>query len=63
MKQHLPRSRKQSGIALIALLVLTVLAAGYAFYRSTNIGTVAHLTWVEELPLPLLWHLEQFRLE
>ena len=39
MKQHLPRSRKQSGIALIALLVLTVLAAGYAFYRSTNIGT------------------------
>lgn len=39
MKQRLPESRKQSGIALIALLVLTLLAAGYAFYRSTNIGT------------------------
>lgn len=39
MKRHRPGTRKQSGIALIALLVLIVLAGGYAFYRSTNVGT------------------------
>lgn len=39
MKRHRPGTRKQSGIALIALLVLIVLAGGYAFYRSANIGS------------------------
>jgi len=39
MKRHRPGTWKQSGIALIALLVLLVLAGGYAFYRSTNVGT------------------------
>jgi len=39
MKQQPFELRKQSGIALIALLALLVLAGGYAFYRSTNMGT------------------------
>jgi len=39
MKQQLPGTSKQSGIALIALLVLMVLAGGYAYYRSANIGS------------------------
>jgi hypothetical protein len=33
-----PALRKQSGVALILLLVLLVLAGGYAFYRSTNVA-------------------------
>jgi hypothetical protein len=34
-----PRLGKQSGIALIALLVLLIMAGAYAFYRNVNIGT------------------------
>lgn len=35
----LPRKNQQSGIALIALLAVIILAGGYAFYRSANIST------------------------
>ena len=38
MKRQPPSARKQSGIALIALLVLMILAGSYAFYRSANVG-------------------------
>ncbi len=38
MKRQPPSARKQSGIALIALLVLLILAGSYAFYRSANVG-------------------------
>ena len=37
MKQRLPAARKQSGVALILFLVALILAAGYAFYRSSNV--------------------------
>ena len=36
MKREARRIRKQSGIALIALLVLLMMAGAYAFYHSTN---------------------------
>lgn len=37
--KHGPRSaKKQSGIALIALLVLLIMAGAYAFYRYANVG-------------------------
>lgn len=35
-------SRKQSGIALIALLVLLILAGSYAFYRAANVNHGRH---------------------
>lgn len=38
MKQQLSAAPRQSGIALITLLVLLILAGSYAFYRSSNIG-------------------------
>ena len=38
MKHPPPMARKQSGIALVALLVLLILAGSYAFYRSSSIG-------------------------
>lgn len=38
MRAEQPGKHDQSGIALIALLVLIVLAGGYAFYRSENIS-------------------------
>lgn len=38
MKQRRPATKKQSGVALILFLVALILAAGYAFYRSSNIG-------------------------
>jgi hypothetical protein len=37
-RRRIQKSKKQSGIALIALLVLLILAGSYAFYRSANIG-------------------------
>jgi|APTNR8051073442_1049403.scaffolds.fasta_scaffold07992_5 hypothetical protein len=37
-RRRIRESRKQSGIALIALLVLLILAGSYAFYRSVNVG-------------------------
>ncbi len=40
MKQQLPAASKQSGVALILFLVALVLAAGYAFYRSSNVGAL-----------------------
>lgn len=33
------RPHKQSGVALLALLILVMLAGSYAFYRSSNLGT------------------------
>lgn len=39
MRQKPVDSRRQAGIALILLLVVLVLGASYAFYRSANIGT------------------------
>ncbi len=36
MKQQLPVARTQSGVALIALLVLLILAGSYAFYRAAS---------------------------
>ena len=39
MKREARRIRKQSGIALIALLVLLIMAGAYAFYHSAVIGT------------------------
>ena len=33
MKHPPPAPRKQSGIALVALLVLLIMAGAYAFYR------------------------------
>ncbi len=38
MKREARRIRNQSGIALIALLVLLIMAGTYAFYRYANIG-------------------------
>jgi len=38
MKRKACHSRKQSGIALVALLVLLIMAGAYAFYRYANIG-------------------------
>ena len=38
MKQRTSPTRKQSGLALIALLVLLIVVGSYAFYRSVNIG-------------------------
>jgi len=38
MTRQQPRLGKQSGIALIALLVLLIMAGAYAFYRSANIS-------------------------
>lgn len=35
--KHAPAPRRQAGVALILLLVLLVLAGGYAFYRSANV--------------------------
>ncbi len=40
MKQRLPAASKQSGVALILFLVALILAAGYAFYRTSNIGAL-----------------------
>lgn len=40
MKQRLPAARKQSGVALILFLVALILAAGYAFYRTSNVDAV-----------------------
>lgn len=37
MKHHAPPSA-QRGVALLALLVMLLLAGGYAFYRSSNLG-------------------------
>ena len=38
MNRHHSRLGKQSGIALIALLVLLIMAGAYAFYRNANVG-------------------------
>jgi hypothetical protein len=38
MKRHAPPAT-QRGVALLALLVMLILAGGYAFYRSANIGS------------------------
>mgnify|MGYP003375450341 FL=1 len=38
MKHDARRIRNQSGIALIALLVLLIMAGAYAFYRSANVN-------------------------
>ena len=40
MKQRPPAADKQSGVALILFLVALILAAGYAFYRSSNVGAL-----------------------
>jgi len=40
MKQRLPAASKQSGVALILFLVALIMAAGYAFYRSSNVGAL-----------------------
>lgn len=40
MKQKLPAASKQSGVALVLFLVALILAAGYAFYRSSNVGAL-----------------------
>ena len=37
-RQRIPAGNSQSGVALIALLVLLILAGSYAFYRSANVG-------------------------
>jgi hypothetical protein len=42
MKQRLPVARTQSGVALIALLVLLILAGSYAFYRTANVNHGMH---------------------
>ncbi len=39
MNRRQPRLGKQSGIALVALLVLLIMAGAYAFYRNANVGT------------------------
>ena len=39
MRQGPVGTRRQAGIALILLLVVLILGASYAFYRSANIGT------------------------
>jgi hypothetical protein len=39
MKRKACHSRKQSGIALVALLVLLIMAGAYALYRNTNVNT------------------------
>ena len=41
-RQRIPAGKSQSGVALIALLVLLILAGSYAFYRSANIGLGRH---------------------
>ncbi len=38
MNRRQPRLGKQSGIALVALLVLLIMAGAYAFYRNANVG-------------------------
>ena len=38
MKPRVTQSRQQSGIALVMILAALILAGGYAFYRSANIG-------------------------
>ncbi len=38
MNRHQPRLGKESGIALVALLVLLIMAGAYAFYRNANIS-------------------------
>ncbi len=38
MKRRLPMRAGQSGVALVALLALIILAASYAFYRSAELG-------------------------
>ncbi len=38
MKQRLPATSKQSGVALVLFLVALILAGSYAFYRSSNVG-------------------------
>jgi hypothetical protein len=40
MKQQLPAASRQSGVALILFLVALIMAAGYAFYRSSNVGAL-----------------------
>lgn len=42
MKHHAPPSA-QRGVALIALLVMLLLAGGFAFYRSSNLGSTQNL--------------------
>lgn len=44
MKHPPPMARKQSGIALVALLVLLILAGSYAFYRAANVNHGTHST-------------------
>ena len=39
MTRRQPRLGRQSGIALVALLVLLIMAGAYAFYRNANVGT------------------------
>lgn len=39
MNYRATRPHKQSGVALLALLILVILAGSYTFYRSSNLGT------------------------
>lgn len=42
MKRQPPSAGRQSGVALIALLVLLILAGSYAFYRAANVNYGMH---------------------